>query len=140
MPGGQQMVAFTRILHRTKPDLLMSEVSKLALHCPESLTPNVAQQIAEKGLAFLPSMITGSCLQIPTFRADPLTPSCDTWCEFPVSDRPNAVMQFLKAAGINSSMIKVGDRDVFLALHCYSGSITSMLQDFCKMTFKACRR
>lgn len=44
---------------------------------------------------------------MPTFRADPLTPSCDTWCEFPVSDRPNAVMQFLKAAKEDPSMIKV---------------------------------
>ena len=26
-PGGQQLVAFTRILHRTKPDILYNEVS-----------------------------------------------------------------------------------------------------------------
>ena len=26
MPGGQQLVAFTRILHRTTPDILMQEV------------------------------------------------------------------------------------------------------------------
>ena len=44
--------------------------------------------------------------QVPTFRADPLTPSCDTWCEFPVSDRPNAVAQFLRAARRDPSMIK----------------------------------
>ena len=49
MPGGEKMVAITRILHRTKPDELMDE--------------------------------------IPTFRADPLQPKCDDWCEFPVSDR-----------------------------------------------------
>ena len=26
-PGGQQLVAFTRILHRTKPDILYNEVA-----------------------------------------------------------------------------------------------------------------
>ena len=46
-------------------------------------------------------------VQVPSFRADPLTPACDTWCEFPVSDRPNAVMQFFKAAAKDPSMIKV---------------------------------
>ena len=53
--------------------------------------------------------IKGSVLpvQVPSFRADPLTPACDTWCEFPVSDRPNAVMQFFKAAAKDPSMIKV---------------------------------
>ncbi len=45
--------------------------------------------------------------QIPTFRANPLTPQCDSWCEFPVSDRPNAVAQFFKAAEADPSMIKV---------------------------------
>eukprot|EP00884_Botryococcus_braunii_P014590 jgi/Botrbrau1/23131/Bobra.0243s0061.1 len=69
-PGGEKLVAFTRILHRTKPDVLM---------------------------------ISG---EVPTFRADPLTPACDNWCEFPVSDRPNAVAQFLRAAEANPSLIK----------------------------------
>ncbi|EIE24619.1 hypothetical protein COCSUDRAFT_14028 [Coccomyxa subellipsoidea C-169] len=78
MPGGDSLVGFTRILHRTRPDLLMDEAS---------LSPT-------------------SCSTVPTFRADPLTPSCDTWCEFPVSDRPNAVMQFLKAAKADPTMIK----------------------------------
>lgn len=32
--------------------------------------------------------------EIPTFRADPLQPACDDWCEYPVSDRANAVKQF----------------------------------------------
>lgn len=66
--GGMQNTAFTRILHRTQPDLLMTEV--------------------------------------PTFRADPLTPACDTWCEFPVSDRPNAVRQFFDAAEVQPSFIQ----------------------------------
>jgi hypothetical protein len=44
--------------------------------------------------------------QVPTFRSDPLTPACDTWCEFPVSDRPNAVAQFLAAAQRNASLIQ----------------------------------
>lgn len=68
MPGGERLVAFTRVLHRTVPDVLMQEV--------------------------------------PTYRADPLTPSCDTWCEFPVSDRPNAVAQWLRAAKQDSTMIQ----------------------------------
>lgn len=58
MPGGEKLVAFTRILHRSKPDVLVEE--------------------------------------IPTFRANPLTPKCDIWCEFPVADRPDAVDQWLK--------------------------------------------
>ena len=68
MPGGDRFVAFTRILHRTKPDELMEE--------------------------------------IPTFRAEPLQPECDSWCEYPVSDRANAVHQFFDAAKLDPSMIK----------------------------------
>ena len=45
--------------------------------------------------------------QVPSFRADPLTPTCDTWCEFPVSDRPNAVRQFFDAAAKDASLIQV---------------------------------
>ncbi|KAL3161193.1 hypothetical protein ABBQ38_009560 [Trebouxia sp. C0009 RCD-2024] len=67
-PGGTQHVAFTRILHRTEPDALMTEV--------------------------------------PTFRAEPLTPACDNWCDFPVSDRPNAVRQFFDAAARQPSLIQ----------------------------------
>ncbi|DBA81022.1 TPA: hypothetical protein ACH3X2_007228 [Trebouxia sp. C0005] len=66
--GGDQHVAFTRILHRSEPDILMT--------------------------------------QVPSFRADPLTPACDTWCEFPVSDRPNAVRQFFDAAVKDASLIQ----------------------------------
>lgn len=52
--------------------------------------------------------LTYQCqVQVPTFRADPLTPSCDGWCEFPVSDRPNAVRQFFDAAVKNTSMLQV---------------------------------
>lgn len=68
MPGGERHVAFTRILHRTKPDQLMGEIE--------------------------------------TFRADPLQPSCDDWCEYPVSDRGNAVRQFFDAAAKEPSMIR----------------------------------
>ena len=46
-------------------------------------------------------------MQVPTFRAQPLTPACDAWCEFPVSDRPNAVRQFFDAAAQQPSLIKV---------------------------------
>jgi len=56
MPGGENMVAFTRILHRTVPDYLMDEV--------------------------------------PTFHVwDVLKPQCDGWCDYPVANRPNAIMQ-----------------------------------------------
>lgn len=34
--------------------------------------------------------------EIPTVRVEPLHPHCDTWCEFPVADRPNAVAQWLQ--------------------------------------------
>lgn len=47
-----------------------------------------------------------STLQIPTFRADPLQPACDTWCEFPVADRANAVAQWLAAVLKDPSMLK----------------------------------
>ena len=67
MPGNT-MVAFTRILHRTSDDALMSEV--------------------------------------PTFRAQPLQPNCDVWCNYPVSDRPNAIAQFFAAAADTPSMIQ----------------------------------
>lgn len=46
------------------------------------------------------------CLQFPTFRAYPLQPECDTWCEFPVKDRPNAVMQWLMAAAQHPEIIQ----------------------------------
>ena len=38
MPGGQQLVAFTRILHRTTPDILMQEVRVLGF-CAEAPPP-----------------------------------------------------------------------------------------------------
>ena len=68
MPGGERHVAFTRILHRTKPDALMGEVD--------------------------------------TFRAEPLQPKCDDWCDYPVSDRGNAVVQFFQAAEKDPGLIK----------------------------------
>ncbi|PSC68556.1 MCM10-like protein [Micractinium conductrix] len=66
--GGDKMVAFTRILHRTTDDALSNK--------------------------------------LPTFRANPLHPECDGWCEYPVADRPNAVRQFLLAAKADPSLIK----------------------------------
>lgn len=44
--------------------------------------------------------------EIPTFRADPLQPKCDTWCEYPVSDRADAVQKFFDAAEKDPSMLK----------------------------------
>lgn len=48
-----------------------------------------------------------TAVQVPSYRAEPLTPACDIWCEFPVSDRPNAVMQFFQAARKDPTMIRV---------------------------------
>jgi hypothetical protein len=45
-------------------------------------------------------------VQFPTFRAYPLQPECDNWCEFPVKDRPNAVVQFLMAAEQHPELIQ----------------------------------
>ena len=68
MAGGEAMVAFTRILHRATPDVLMNEV--------------------------------------PSWRAAPLHDECDTWCEFPVADRANAVQQWIDAARQDPGLIK----------------------------------
>lgn len=57
---------------------------------------------------------------MPTFRADPLTPSCDNWCEFPVSDRPNAVAQFLEAAEADPSLIKVSSPGRIVTYHLFT--------------------
>ncbi|KAL4451270.1 hypothetical protein ABPG77_009342 [Micractinium sp. CCAP 211/92] len=67
-PGGEKMVAFTRILHRTTDDALSTKLD--------------------------------------TFRANPLHPECDGWCDYPVADRPNAVRQYLQAAKADPSLIK----------------------------------
>ena len=45
--------------------------------------------------------------QIPTFHAKPLHPECDTWCDFPVADRPNAVQQWVSAVKADPSLIQV---------------------------------
>jgi len=34
--------------------------------------------------------------EVPTLRVDSLHAACDTWCEFPVADRPHAVAAWLK--------------------------------------------
>mmetsp|Transcript_41766 Transcript_41766/g.124933 ORF Transcript_41766/g.124933 Transcript_41766/m.124933 type:complete len:415 (-) Transcript_41766:147-1391(-) len=44
--------------------------------------------------------------EIPTFHAIPLHPECDTWCDFPVADRPNAVGQWLAHVKANPSELK----------------------------------
>jgi hydroxyproline O-arabinosyltransferase len=51
-------------------------------------------------------MVFGNLQEIPTHRVKPLTPQCDTWCEFPVADRPNAVRQFFDAADKDPSLIQ----------------------------------
>jgi hypothetical protein len=44
--------------------------------------------------------------QVPTWRANPLHPECDTWCDFPVADRANGVAQWIAAAKADPSLIK----------------------------------
>jgi hypothetical protein len=43
--------------------------------------------------------------EVPTFRASPLTPACDAWCEHPVGDRPDAVRQFFDAARVEKGLV-----------------------------------
>lgn len=43
---------------------------------------------------------------IPTFRAEPLHPECDGWCEYPVADRANAVRVFLETAKKQPNLIQ----------------------------------
>ncbi|KAF8072854.1 HPAT1 [Scenedesmus sp. PABB004] len=57
-PGGSNIKAFTRIMHRTTDDDLVGE------------------------------------------------PACDTWCEFPVKDRANAVVQWLMAAAEHPELVQ----------------------------------
>jgi hydroxyproline O-arabinosyltransferase len=42
---------------------------------------------------------------IPTFRATPLNPACDAWCEAPAADRPDAVRQFFDAARVEHDLL-----------------------------------
>ena len=44
--------------------------------------------------------------EVPTFRANPLQSDCDRWCEYPVSDRANAVAQFFAAADGEPDLIQ----------------------------------
>ena len=43
--------------------------------------------------------------EVPTFRATPATPACDTWCEHPAGDRPDAVRQFFDAARVEADLV-----------------------------------
>lgn len=46
-------------------------------------------------------------LQVPTFHVwDVVKPQCDGWCDYPVANRPNAIMQFFRAAAKDRSLIK----------------------------------
>ncbi len=123
-PGGEKLVAFTRILHRQKGDVLMGEVRLLVCQLQDLCNDVISRplcsrgkqsfaQCAPQGVTVLPSGLVepvGSVgwLQVPTWRANPLTPECDTWCEFPVADRPNAVQQWVNAAKADPSMLQVG--------------------------------
>ena len=53
--------------------------------------------------------------EIPTFRADPGTPECEKWCDFPVNDRPAAVRAWLAhdsaGAGPRYRYIMMGEPD-----------------------------
>jgi hypothetical protein len=119
MPGGEHLTGFTRIMHKTRDDELMDEVSKgqcSLLAAPHGLcgqTPWTlcsifglkVQPVSMKIMA-TPHMplLPFCCAQIPTFRAQPLHPECDTYCDFPVADRANAVQQWWVAARVSDDV------------------------------------
>ena len=135
MPGGDQLVAFTRILHRTKPDVLVDEVGSPEARASGSVQPawpiqnlrpsccmhagcwpaaapqlpashTLLQRASERCSQWAGDAEAKRLLQVPSWQAQPLTPACDQWCEFPVSDRPNAVAQWLQAAAKQPALIK----------------------------------
>lgn len=75
-----------------------------ASHSREHLQPPPHLPLARSRL--VTACLTLPHLQIPSFRADPLQKECDTWCEFPVKDRANAVMQWIMAVEKEPSMLK----------------------------------
>eukprot|EP00887_Chlorella_sp_A99_P004360 scaffold15.g4360.t1 len=98
MPGGEKMVAFTRILHRSKGDVLMGEVPTYRRAAQKTSAGRRAQESRRSG--------ERAEEEGEGVGADPLHPECDGWCEYPVADRPNAVRQFMDAAKTDPSMIK----------------------------------
>ncbi|KAJ9529755.1 hypothetical protein QJQ45_014533, partial [Haematococcus lacustris] len=44
--------------------------------------------------------------EVPTFRAQPLHPKCDEYCDFPVADRANAVVQWIQAVKKDPNMLQ----------------------------------
>lgn len=64
----------------------------------------MAIMLGARWLAGLPSGPTRCCCG-PAPAC--LQPECDNWCAYPVSDRANAVRQFLEAARADASLIKV---------------------------------
>lgn len=136
MPGGERLVALTRILHRTTPDEVMDEVrreqstqlggllgllvwssavrrSLVIRHPPPVVVWSSALSCPKQESVHLTSRVAVANishlarLQIPTFIAQPLQPDCDKWCWFPVADRANAMQQFIDAAEKDPSMLKV---------------------------------
>lgn len=137
MPGGEHHVGFTRILHRTKPDALMGEIETfradpLQPKC-DDWCGAVLRLRAWKGAGIHacpkgPSRTFGDCPPPPQPLPaalpcrDCVAPPCcgpavtpprmsvslaGCRCEYPVSDRGNAVRLFFDAAEKEPSMIKV---------------------------------
>eukprot|EP00271_Cylindrocystis_brebissonii_P011031 TRINITY_DN27713_c0_g1_i1.p1 TRINITY_DN27713_c0_g1~~TRINITY_DN27713_c0_g1_i1.p1 ORF type:complete len:749 (+),score=107.35 TRINITY_DN27713_c0_g1_i1:292-2538(+) len=49
--------------------------------------------------------------EMPTYRVEPLDPSCDTWCEYPVASRPNAIQQWLDSGDCKGTWVFMIETD-----------------------------
>ena len=113
-PGGDKMVGFTRILHRTTDDALSPLIPTFRadpLHpgahtCVCGLAP-CAAGCAGLWAAWPFAQLYDSGSSSRPVPQPCLIAECDGWCEYPVADRPNAVRQFLDAAKRDPSLIKV---------------------------------
>ena len=134
-PGGEKMVAFTRILHRTNDDALSTKLDtfranplhpgarvprRVGVNWPAARLGAADGSMGRHGSMADPPRRTVAVLsRVPRQRAallcaralqrPPLLPppaECDGWCDYPVADRPNAVRQYLQAAKADPSLIK----------------------------------
>lgn len=49
--------------------------------------------------------------EIPTVRVEPLDPSCDVWCEYPVASRPSAILQWLESGDPKGDWVLMAETD-----------------------------
>eukprot|EP00898_Chlorokybus_atmophyticus_P004733 jgi/Chlat1/5260/Chrsp33S05015 len=54
--------------------------------------------------------------ELHTYRVDPLDPSCDIWCAYPVASRPQAILDWLQSDDVKSDWILTIETDyIFVA-------------------------